>query len=227
MLTRSRRIGIVLILITGLIVVSGCLSDSQSALPQGKYGEDILPQDKYVAVEEQLKVTSNLISGKYPFPPHVTVPEVFNYDGSVNGSNWAEGSGWMNNHQFHYPGVNDSFKVLYGSSFVKDVTYWDTRTGLSIRGVYSFPYAGESGFTIQKVARNGTVYGSYNSSPIVLMPGEQWVSPVAGETRSDSGTDLSDKPYSYTATYNTTWTVSNLGIVDKANLTRHYGVITF
>lgn len=221
MANRSGIIALVLLLLSGVAVMSGCLSAAG----------DILPQDKYIAIEEHLQVHSDLISGEYPFPPHITPPVAFIYDGSSTGSNWAEGSSWENARpEFQYPEINSMFKALLGTSYYQDVAPMDTRTGLKVAGIYGFPYACESGFKVEGITRNGTIYGSYNNTSIVLKPGEQWVSPVSSETRTTNGTrswgnwspngmTYDNTTYSYTATYNTSWTVSNLGLLDKSNLT--------
>ncbi|WP_424358382.1 hypothetical protein [Methanocella sp. MCL-LM] len=204
MIARSWVLLIMLVLIAGMLAVSGCTSDS-----------DTLPQDKYVAVEEHLRVSSKLIDGTYPFPPHVTMPVIYSYDGIIDPAFASRDYGY-------YPEINDSFKVLYGTTIEEDLTYWNTWVGLRIKGLYHFPYTGESGFTLQKVDSDGTIYGSYNNTSIVLKTGDMWESPIYSETRTDSGMAFGDTPYQYTAIYNTTWTIINRGVHDKANLTRYH-----
>lgn len=213
MIARPWIIAIVLILTAVTLVISGCISGGQGALPK----------DKYVAVEERLYVTCTLINGTYPFPPHTTVPIPFNYDNSANGSNWVEGSSWTGGYvHYDYPGVNDSFKALVGTSYIREVAPRDARYDLIVSNIYSYPYTGESGFTIRNIDRNGTIYASYNDTSIILKPGGQWVSPISSEIRAANGTGMQNEPYSYTAFFNATWTVYNLGLVNKANLTGRY-----
>ncbi|WP_052309948.1 hypothetical protein [Methanocella arvoryzae] len=204
---------IVLVLIAGTLAVSGCTYDSQITSPQGN--EQLsLPQDKYVAIEEHLQVSSKLINGTYPFPPHINLSVIYSYDGIIDPG--------LTSRYNYYPEVNESFNVLYGTTFAKDVTYWNTMVGLRIKGVYHFPYTGESGFKLQRVDSDGTIYASYNNTSIVLKAGDKWVSPTYSEARTDSGMAFGETPYQYTAVYNTTWTVTNLGVFDKANLTKYH-----
>lgn len=213
MIARPLFVVILLTLMLNTLAVSGCVSGSGDSLPHGSY----------VAIEERLIVTSTVIDGEDLSMPHITLPQVFNYDGSATGSNPAEGSSWTNGGQdLYYPQVNESFKVLYGTSIYRNVAPRDTRTGLRINGVYDFPYTGESGFTVQNIDRNGIVYGSYENSSIILRPGDQWIAPLITETRSGNGTSFLNKPYNYTAMYNTTWTITNLGTINKANLTLYH-----
>jgi len=181
--------------------------------------------DKYVAIQEHMKTTCTIINGSYNTLPHITLPVIFDYDGSVTGSNPAQGSSWTDASGYisnnYYPAVNDSFKALYGSTYYRDVAPMDTRTGVRIKGSYRYPYAFESGFVLNDIDRNGTIYGSYDNASIVLRSGEQWTSPISTEIKSSSGTDMFQKPYSYTASFNTTWTITNLGILDKSNLARY------
>jgi len=157
-------------------------------------------------------------------PPHITLPNVFVYDGSLNGENRMAG-GWANLDpgflDNYYPAVNDSFKALYGTMYYVDLSPGDTVTGMRIRGVYNYPYICESSFELQDIDLNGTLYGSFENTSIVLRSGEQWTSPVVTEIKSGGGTGLDQNHFSYTARYNTTWTITNLGLFDKANLTRY------
>ncbi len=183
-----------------------------------------LPQDKYVAIDEHMQTKCTIINGSYDTLPHITLPVIFDHDGSDTGNNPADG-GWSGIHNVisnnYYPTVNDSFKALYGSTYYRDVAPMDTRTGVRIKGIYRYPYVFESGFVLSDIDRNGTIYGSYDNMSIVLRSGEQWTSPISTEIKSSSGTDMYQKPYSYTASFNTTWTITNLGILDKSNLTRY------
>lgn len=207
---RPWTVVIMLALAVSALTVSGCLS-----------GSDALQQGKYVAIDEHLQVDCSLINGTDRSLPHITLPVVFDYDGNTTSSNWdGRGSSWSINRDGYYPEINDSFKVLYGSSYYRDVAPRDTLTGLQVIGVYAFPFTGKSGFTIENVARDGTVFGSYNNTSIVLKPGEQWVSPASTDIRSNNGTFM-DTAYAYTAMFNTTWTVKNLGVLDKSNLTKY------
>jgi hypothetical protein len=220
----ARKACLPLTLIICLVAISGCLANN-------KISGDSLPADKYVAVQEDLSTSCTLIEGSYNLPPHITLPPLpFFYDGSANGSNWASRTSWKNAYpqlnNNYYPAVNDSFKVLYGTIYYRDIAPRDTRTGMRIRGVYGLPYACESGFVLQNIDRNGTIYGSYDNTSIVLRIGEQWTSPVFTEIKSGNGTGMDQKPFSYTANFNTTWTITNLGIFDKANLTRYNNSIT-
>jgi hypothetical protein len=206
-----------LILILALAAVSGCATNSPAA-------GNSSATDKYVALEEIQKTYCTLISGSYGLPGHITFPVVFNYDGSDNGSNWADGSGWANARRSldgYYPAVNGSLKVLLGTYYYRDRSPGDTSIGLRVRGVYSLPYVLDSGFVLRDVDGNGTIYGSYNDTSIVLRSGEQWMSPASIEVRGGSGKDLDQKPFSWTASFNTTWTIANLGALDKSNLTRY------
>lgn len=206
-----------LIIIACLAALCGCAAnDTKSG--------NMTTSGKYVAVEEIQKTYCTLISGSYGLPGHITLPVVFNYDGSDTGSNWADGSSWANTGRSldgYYPAVNDSLKALAGSYYYRDLSPGDTRTGVRIKGVYHLPYVFDSGFTLQDIDENGTIYGSYNNTSIVLLSGEQWMSPASIEVRGGSGTDLDQKPFSWTASFNTTWTIANLGIFDKSNLTRY------
>jgi len=231
------RFGVIILelsLVAGLIVMSGCPSwgytqsrdwiDAQQQ-PNDCASTSTLPKDKYVAIEERLVTSSKLIGGEDPFPSHIMPPAVFNYDSSVKGSNRAEGSNWENARRpGNYPEINASLMALLGTSYYKDIAPKDTRTGLSVKGVYSFPYAGESGFIIESVDSDGTIYGRYNNTSIALKHGERWVSPVVSDIKSANGTAADDKPYSYMAQYDTTWTVFNLGAFDKASLAQHNNV---
>lgn len=231
MMPRSWILVAALILTISALAMSGCTSNSPAAPVQNDTQNSThdglqtsLSQDKYVAVEEHQQVTSRLVNGSNPFT-HWAGPQpvYFNYDGSANGSDWTLSISWRNDNPNYgyYPVVNDSFKMLYGSTYHRDVDMRATRTGIRITGIYGFPHTSEAGFTIENVDRNGTVYARYNNISIVLKPGEQWTSPVtATEVRSYNGTFI-DKPYAYTAEFNTTWTLSNLGVIEKANLTRY------
>jgi hypothetical protein len=79
---------------------------------------------------------------------------------------------------------------------------------------------------LQDIDRNGTIYGSYENKSIVLRSGEQWTSPVFSEIKSGSGTGMDRQPYSYRASFNTTWTIANLGVFDKSNLTKYNNSVT-
>lgn len=202
-LTRTLALILLLALATCALIVSDCVSG----------GRDVLPQDRYLAVEEQLIVECRLINGTYPEPMFVAPPPTFVYDG-------VQESSYYQPHSGYYPAVNDSFKILYGTLYSREIVPGFSNDGLKIMGVYSFPYTGESGFTIQDIAGDGTIHASYNKTPIVLKVGEQWVFPITSENKSRNGTGgVGNKPYSFTAMYSTTWTVRNLGIYDKANLT--------
>jgi len=86
-----------------------------------------LQVDKYVAVEEHMHTRCTIINGSYDTLPHITLPVIFNYDGSINGSNPAEGSSWTGTGPIgdnYYPAINDSFKALYGSTYYHDVALW-------------------------------------------------------------------------------------------------------
>lgn len=194
-----RKACIVVILITCLVTIGGCTVKDDNTLPRYKYS----------AIQEDLKVNCTLIEeNNYNPMPHITPPYEYDYYGSMIRS---EG---------YYPEVNDSLKILYGTTFYRVRAPWDTVTGLRIRGVYNFPYVCESGFVFESIDGNGTIFGSYNNSSIALHGGERWISPVYTEIKSVNGTGMDKKPYSYTARFNTTWTITNLGTFDKANLTR-------
>jgi len=214
----NTRIFLAILLILFMVTLSGCASNITSS-------GNSLPHDKYVAIEEYMKTNCTIINGSYNSLPHITLPAFFDYDGSANGSNPAEGSSWTGFQSYisnnYYPAVNDSFKVLYGSAYYRDVAPMDTRTGVMIKGIYSYPYVCDSGFVLRDIDRNGTIYGSYNNTSIVLRRGEQWTTPLYTDIKSNSGTDMFQKPFSYTASFNTTWTITNLGILDKSNLTRY------
>ncbi len=210
-MTRSITSLLLLLLISSMLTVSGCTS-----------GNGTLPQDKYVAIDEHLDVTCSLINGTDPSIPHITLPVVFDYDGNTKSSNWGGRiSSWGDTPDGYYPEINDSFKVLFGSSYYRDLAPRDTRTGLQVSGVYAFPYTGGSGFTIESVASNGTVYASYHNTSILLKPGDKWTAPVTCEIRSASGAWMGS-PFTYVASFNTTWTVTNRGVFDKSNLTKYH-----
>ena len=112
----------IIVLIICLILICGCLGN----------GSNSLSSNKYVAVEEYMMTNCTLIEGNLSpsWMPHITLPMLFNYDGSVNGSNWADGSSWGGDHPNHYyPAINDSFKVLYGTIYYRDIEPLDTSTG--------------------------------------------------------------------------------------------------
>ncbi|WP_148266584.1 hypothetical protein [Methanocella arvoryzae] len=170
----------------------------------------------YVAVEEHLLVDSNLIKGTYPYPMSIPPPSAFYYDGTT-----ASSSGLPSSiDEGYYPEVNDSFQVLYGTTSKRSIAPNAVRSGLLIKGVYNLPYAGESGFTIQNIARDGTIFANYGNASVTLKPGEEWVSPVTTEISKGNGS-FAGASYAYTTIINTTWTVTNLGVYDKANLTRY------
>jgi hypothetical protein len=202
-----------LILIIYLVVISGCTGSSR----------DSLPQDKYTAIQEGERTGATIIEGSYNLPAHITPGGVFIFDGSGNGSNWADGSSWSNNDRFldsgYYPVVNDSFKALYGATYYRDIGPSDTKMGIEVKGIYGFPYTFHAGFVLQSIDANGTIRGTYNNTSIVLRSGEQWVSPVLSVIKSSNGTGLDGKPFSYMARFDTTWTITNLGVHDKTNLT--------
>lgn len=209
-----RKAGLLLIFIVCLAAVCGCAADNKNP-------GDSLPADKYVAVVENLQTVCTIIEGNYTQLPHMTPWLSFVYDGSANGS--SPGGNWASFTPFdgYYPAVNDSFKLLYGTVYYRDVSPANSMTGIRIRGVYSFPYMLQSGFQLQSIDRNGTIYGSYNNASIVLRSGEQWVTPITSEIKSGHGTGFRGDPYSYTASFNTTWKITNLGMIDKSNLTRY------
>ena len=199
-----------------IISVSGCA---------GNYSKDALPTDKYVALEENFLTRCTIINGSYDLPPHIA-PHVgaFDYDGSDNNSDptyggWANYRGFISNN--FYPAINDSFKVLWGTLYYRDLAPSDTDTGMRIRGIYGYPCVFESGFVLQNIDANGTVYGSYDNASIVLRYRDTWTSPVSTEIESGGGMSLYQKPFSYTASFNTTWTIANLGVFDKSNLARY------
>lgn len=230
-MSRSWILLTALILMISALAVSGCTLNSPAVPTQNDTQNSThddqqtsLPPDKYVAVEEHQQVTSRLANGSNPFKRWAGPrPVFFNYDGSANGSDWTLDISWRNDNPNYgyYPLINDSFKVLYGSTYYHDVDMRATRTGIRITGIYGFPHTSETGFTLENVDRNGTVYARYNNTSLVLKPGEQWTSPVtATEIKSYNGTYM-DNFYAYTAEFNTTWTLSNLDILEKANLTRY------
>jgi hypothetical protein len=187
----------VLALIACLVAISGCAGSSKNELAR----------DQYVAVQEDLGVICTLIgSNNYTPTPHITLPFQYDYKGSR-----VQPEGY-------YPEVNDSLKILYGTMSYRTREPWDTVTGLRIRGVYNLPYASESGFVIKSVDKNGTIFGSFNNTSIVLHRDEKWGAPVFNEMRSYNGTAQSGWPCWYIASYNTTWMITNLGVYDKANL---------
>jgi|AGTN01.2.fsa_nt_gi hypothetical protein len=216
----ARKACLLLIFIVCIAAISGCAADKKNTA-------DSLSDDKYVAVQENYLTRCTLINGSYNLPPHITPPDPFIYDGSLNGSNIVGSgqAGWSNlrpeNLNNYYPEVNDSFKALYGTLYYRDLAPSDTSTGLRVRGVYSLPYTFQSGFVLQDIDRNGTVYGSYDNVSIVLHEGEQWTSPTFNEVKSGGGTGMDQKPFSYVASFNTTWTITNIGMFEKSNLTRY------
>jgi hypothetical protein len=212
-----RKACLPLISILCLTAMSGCTTgDNTGNSPAA--GE-------YVAVQENLMSTCIVISGSYNLPPHMVPGHIFIYNGALDGVNPADNSSWSNFRpeilDGYYPEVNGSLKALYATVYYRDVAPADTRTGLRVRGVYGLPYVFESGFALREIDGNGTIYGTYNNTSIVLHAGEQWCTPLVTEIKSGRGTGLDQKPFGYTASYNTTWRISNLGVFDKANLTRY------
>jgi hypothetical protein len=192
-----RKACLPLILVICLAAVCGCTGSSGNELSR----------DSYIAVQEDLTTTCTLIgSENYSPTPHIGYPYQYDYAGSM-----VQNDGY-------YPEINDSLKILYGKMSYRTLEPWDTLTGLRIRGVYGFPYASDSGFVFESVDKNGTIFGSFNDTSIVLHSGEIWGSPAFSELKSENCTAQSGNPCWYIASYNTTWTIKNLGVYDRANL---------
>ncbi|HUL62354.1 MAG TPA: hypothetical protein VLT35_04765, partial [Methanocella sp.] len=184
MIARKARLPLILISIVSLVAACGCSTNNA-----GK--ADSLPGNKYVAVEESMTIRCTLINGSYGLLPHATPSDSFIYDGSLNGDSTAYG-GWTNLKpealDNYYPAINDSFKVLLGTYYYRELSPGDMSTGLRVKGVYNFPYALQSGFVLRDIDRNGTIYGSYGNASIVLLSGELWETPTVNEIASGSGT---------------------------------------
>lgn len=199
---------LVLLLIIIWIFISGCLM-------YGNEGANILSSDKYVALYEEFRETSNITEGIYVGPPMLALPppeeySVFDYSGS-------KGYGW-------YPKANESLKILYGTYYFHRTPERQWVDNLKVRGIYGYPYIMESNFTILDVYDNGTVYASYDNQSIFLKVGNEWTSHTTSRIINvsymgyDSPTSTELKNLYYKAVVNTTWTVKNMGMYNKSNL---------
>ena len=221
----DKRVLLPILLICFIAIAFGCVTDKTN---QATGQASPLPSDKYVAIDEYLATNATVTNGSYDGLPHITPPVFYDYDGSVSGDNPASGSSWENATAYisdlYYPAVNTSFKALYGTVYYHDVAPMDTRTGVRVRGIYGYPYVLESGIVISDIDSNGTIFGSYHNTTITLRSGEHWTTPALVDMKSSRNTGGNQS--SYTAAFNTTWTITNLGVVDKSRLTGYNNSLT-
>ena len=214
---RSLLIVCILILI---ILVDGCTNlNSSTTKNKSNIINDTIPADKYIAVYEEYTNTSSLIGNTTYIPlspmpiPYPTLP--FDYNNST---------GNVLNMLSNTYIINDSFKILYGNMehYYSPWAYGDEGTFLC--GVYELPFTVEDGFTISKVAGNGTIYAAYNNESILLNPGDNWTSPIiTGTGMGRYYTDYANNTfYSWPISYNTSFTITNMGIYNKSLLNRSY-----
>jgi hypothetical protein len=176
-------------------------------------------QNTYVAVLEEYNNKSTLI-GNTPYTPirpmaiPTPVPNfVYNrpddytlYELQANGN-----------------AVNDSFKILLGK-----ISYIDTPTslgylGMTIKGIYAFPYTIEKGFTIVDVTNNGTMIATYNGQTIYLKPGENWSSIISSVNTTGAylaNRDMTELPWPVNNEISIT--ITNKGIYNKSLLNSSY-----
>jgi hypothetical protein len=141
-----------------IVVVSaipGCTSPGRN---------DSLPASEYVALQETIYSSGDLIEGGCPYSGMAQPPVQFDYRGPVNP--------WSNKIK-----VNDSLRILYGIIHVND-TAIELTNALSVIGIYDFPYLSESGPVINGVNANGTILMSYRNESIPLGTGKIWNSPI-------------------------------------------------
>ncbi|MGA9188370.1 MAG: hypothetical protein WB014_07375 [Methanosarcina sp.] len=182
---------LIIALLLILANVSGCTSSNSDSL---------LPNDKYVAVEETKYNYGIVISGQYPYPGMAQPAPRFYYHGPA--------------YPTDYPTVNDSLKILLGVYQHNEYPPVGLTTSISVKGIYDYPYQSESGPIITNVGNNGTVFMTYNNMTIDLRINETWTSPrinTSTETKNASGSI-------YVVQYQTWYKFENLGMFEKSDL---------
>ncbi|CAJ38015.1 hypothetical protein [Methanocella arvoryzae] len=172
--------------------------------------EDQLPDNKYVAIEEEICDDGKIISGNNPVPPDAPLPIKFLYNRPM-AQIYYNKSG---NFPPDYPEINNSLNILWGIYQIEN-TPEHLRTSLIVHGVYDLPHNVNNGLKILNVNKSGIAKLSYNNTMISLSPGETWTSPII-QTRTviRNGTYM-DKNYSYVVEFTTTFKITNLGVFDK------------
>lgn len=186
------------LILMGLVFLCGCISGGNS-----------LPINKYVAIQEDMREDSTLISGSVPYRHGPPPTPIFYYNKDILKTIYKSES-----YPPEYPPMNESLKILLGTYRMFDRTqYMDI--SFNVSGIYGYPYKLDSGLIILNVDENGTVQMEYDNKPIYLGINETWVSPIVS-TRYDTlnGTHMNTS-YSYTVKYTTSCTVTNKGIFDK------------
>lgn len=214
------------LLVTGIIISSllicGCTTTNSNT------SKDTLSSDKYVAVYEEYTNSSKLIGdttyipfGPWPIPMPI-IP--FDYNNS---------SGVLISHRIiNSSTINDSFKILYGRMNNIDNPNAYGQSGVWVTCVYMLPYTNENGFTIMNISRNGTIYAIYNNESIYLKPGDTWSSLITTGTTMGSYSTLDPRVFNssngivghfpWPVSYNTSFTIENKGIYNKALLNSSY-----
>ncbi len=189
-------------LILLMTIASGCLYENNEK------ASDELPSNQYIAISESCvnfgTIIDNYNNISIANVPSPEVTEPFKYNNS-----WA--ARWLSTN-------NSSLKSVYGyQTFYNDPAY---NHSLNVSGIYGYPYTLQSGLTIMNIFKNGTINATFNNIPVVIMAGESWRCPtnttfIAKKKLITLNPDRSFGDGIFTLRYNSTYTVTNMGVYPK------------
>lgn len=175
-----------------VIICIGCVNN-------GATGNDILPTDKYVAIHETCYNNGKVLEGNYTFPP----PELARLRFDPNSPS-------------EYTTVNDSFKLLYGYTYMHSRP-WAIDVNTTAEGIYTYNVNLRSGAIVTGISENGTISLLYDNQSIDLKPGEYWNSPVV----ATSIVNESFRNVTIPIKSEITWSITYMGLHDKTKRGSH------
>jgi len=175
------------ILILIMILVCGCTSSNQNALPS----------NKFVAVYVEMRDNGAIVSGTYPYPG-MAMP-IYPYALPAN---------------FTLP-ANDSLKILLVVENRTESSVRLTGNSKEAK-VRDLPYSISPEITIVDIDKNGTMDMLFSNQSINISSGASWTSPITSvwnETNTIAGYDGTN--YTYTLQFKRTWMIQNMGVFNK------------
>ncbi len=206
MKSRFTKYAIIILFIASIIFVCGCTNTSPAPVSNS------LPSDKFVTIYEEYHDEGTVIAGNgtvayIPVPCPVPMP----FDNNLI-SGFAQ----------QYKSTNTNFKIFYGTYYFRYYPGYGYTTAY-YRAIDGFPYTLESNLTVLDVDKNGTINASYMNQSVMLKIGDKWQSPIATRIKNESlqllvnGSYFSGVYGPFVVQYNTSWSVENKGLFDKAS----------
>ena len=202
----SAKYALIILFIACVIFVCGCTSTTPAPVSNS------LPSDKFVTIYEEYHDEGTVIEGTgivsyIPVPCPVPMPFDNNF---------------IKTDSQQYQSIHKNFKVYYGTFYFRYYPY-NGYTTANYRVIDGFPYTLESNLMILDVDKNGTINASYMNQSIILKIGDKWQSPTATRIKNESlqllvnGNYFSGVYKPFVVQYNTSWSVENKGLFDKAS----------